>query len=137
MSAAYIDTDVIVRFITGDDPAKMRAAADLFADVEAGRLTLACPVTTIADAVYVLTSRQLYALDRALVTSTLKALLDLSHFRVADRRSVRRALDIFAQTRLDFGDAMLVAAMEVAGVAVLYSYDRDFDRLPQVTRREP
>ncbi|MFN8556102.1 MAG: hypothetical protein U0531_01680 [Dehalococcoidia bacterium] len=30
------------------------------------------------------------------------------------RRSVVRALDIYAATRLDFGDAMIVATMETA-----------------------
>lgn len=137
MSVAFVDTDIIVRFITGDDPAKMQAAAALFTAVEEGHLTLACPVTTIADAIYVLTSRQLYGLDRTLVATALRTLLDLAHFHVADRRQVRRALDLYAQTRLDFGDTMLVAAMEDAGANALYSYDRDFDRLPQVTRREP
>lgn len=137
VSVAYVDTDVIVRFIAGDDPAKMRAAAALFTAVEEGHLALACPVTVIADAVYVLTARQLYALDRGLVTAALRALVDLPRFHVDRRRAVQRALDLFAQTRLDFGDAMLVATMEAAGVATLYSYDRDFDRLPQLSRREP
>lgn len=137
MSAAYVDTDVIVRFIAGDDPAKTQATAALFTAVEEGRSTLACPVTVIADAVYVLTSRQLYALDRRLVADALRALADLPCFQVAERRTVRRALELFAQTRLDFGDAMLVATLEEAGATTLYSYERDFDRPPQLTREEP
>jgi predicted nucleic acid-binding protein len=137
VSAAFVDTDVIVRLISGDDPAKKEAAEALFAAVAEGRQSLACPDTVIADAVYVLTSRQLYALDRPLVASALAFLVDLPHFLVAQRRAVRRALDIFAQTRLDFGDAMIIAAMEEAGEMVLYSYDRDFDHLPASQRRSP
>lgn len=134
---AYIDTDVIVRFITGDDPVKMEAATTLFTAVEEGKQTLSCPVTVIADAVYVLTSRQLYALDRGLVATALNALVGLPHFRVAQRRIVQRALDVFTKTQLDFGDAMIVATMERAGVTPLYSYDRDFDRFSTIQRREP
>jgi predicted nucleic acid-binding protein len=137
VSIPFIDTDVIVRFITGDDPVKMQATAKLFSAVEAGDQTLACPVTTIADALHVLTSRRLYGLDRPTAALALLALLDLPHFRVTDRRVVQRAIQIYAESRLDFGDAMLIAAMEEAGATTLYSYDRDFDRVPWLTRREP
>ncbi|MGH2457621.1 MAG: PIN domain-containing protein [Chloroflexota bacterium] len=137
MNVSYVDTDVIVRFISGDDPVKMRAATTLFTAVEEGKQTLSCPVTVIADAVYVLTSRHLYALDRGLVASALSALVSLPRFRVAQRPIVQRALDLFAGTRLDFGDAMIVATMEHAGVATLYSYDGDFDRFSTIQRQEP
>lgn len=137
MSVAYVDTDVIVRFVTGDDPVKMQAAAALFTAVEEGKQTLSCPVTVIADAVYVLTSRQLYALERGVVAAALGALVRLPYFRVAQRQVIQRALEVFAQTRLDFGDAMLIATMEHAGASSVYSYDRDFDRFPTIQHREP
>lgn len=64
-------------------------------------------------------------------------LLRLPHFKVHNRRLLIRALDIFAATSLDFGDAMLVATMERRGATDLYSYDRDVDRVPGTARREP
>jgi predicted nucleic acid-binding protein len=134
---AFVDTDVIVRLITRDDPAKHQAAQSLFTAVEEGKQSLACPVTVIADAVSILTSRRLYALDRALVAAALGFLVDLPHFRVAKRRTARRALDLFAATRLDFGDAMLVAATEDAGDSELFSYDRDFDHVHGIKRHTP
>ena len=137
MNAAFVDTDVLVRLIAGDDPSKRRAAEVLFMSVEDGQVTLACPVTVIADAVYVLTSPRFYAMDRGHVAAALTLLVDLPHFRVDRRRLVLQALELFAATRLDFGDAMLVASMEEAGVTTLYSYDRDYDRLPQIHRQEP
>ena len=49
-----------------------------------------------------------------------------------------RALDLFAShSSLDFEDALQIAHMERTGVQELYSYDKDFDRVPSVTRREP
>ena len=36
-----------------------------------------------------------------------------------------------------FTDAYIAVQMERAGVEKIYSYDRDFDRLDQVTRIEP
>jgi predicted nucleic acid-binding protein len=137
VSIAFIDTDVIVRFVTGDDQVKMQAATKLFAAVEAGQQSLICPVTTIADALHVLTSKRLYGYDRHIVATALLALIDLPHFRVTDRLVVRRALEVYAQSRLDFGDTMLIAAMEDADISTLYSYDHHFDRYSWLNRQEP
>lgn len=137
MSVPFVDADVIVRLLAGDDPGKQAAARALFEEVEAGHLAVATPATTIADAVYVLTSARLYALPRHEAAALLSTLVRLPSFRVRDRRVVLHALDLFGATRLDFGDAMILAAMEQAGASSLYSYDKDFDRRPGISRREP
>ncbi len=137
MNDAFVDTDVIVRFITGDDPTKMAAASRLFTAVENKQLSLYCPVTVIADALYVLTSRNLYAIDRRLAADAVTALVDLPEFHVAEKSVVRAALDLYASTRIDFGDAVLVAAMAAAEIPTLYSFDAEFDRFPSVRRVEP
>jgi len=46
-------------------------------------------------------------------------------------------LHVSDRPRLDFGDAMIVASMEEGGSTTLYSYDRDFDPVPGITRLEP
>lgn len=137
MTVPFVDADVVIRLLAGDDPVKQAAARSLFDAVEVGNLVVATPVTTIADAAYVLVSPRLYALPRPEAAALLSALARLPGFRVRDRRIVLRALDLFGATRLDFGDAMIVAAMEHAGESTLYSYDKDFDRQPGIARREP
>jgi predicted nucleic-acid-binding protein len=63
--------------------------------------------------------------------------LDLPEFHVAEKPVVRAALDLYASTRVDFGDAMLVADIAAAEIPTLYSFDADFDRFPSVRRVEP
>ena len=137
MNGEFVDTDVIVRLVTGDDPVKQAAAETLLQQVEEGALSLRAPDTVIADAVFVLTSPRLYALPRQLVRDKLAHLVGLPAFLVHNRRLLLRALDIFATTNLDFGDAMIVATMERRTASIVYSYDHDFDRMPGITRREP
>ncbi|MDA8216645.1 MAG: PIN domain-containing protein [Dehalococcoidales bacterium] len=137
MSEPFVDTDVLIRLLTGDDPKKQAEAAALFEAVEAGELTLVAPDTVIADAVYVLSSPRLYNQARADVAAMLSRLLRLPGFKVENRAAVLRALDLYATTKIDFGDALLVASMAQRGSAILYSYDADFDRIPIVTRRSP
>lgn len=137
MSRPFIDTDILIRFLTGDDPQKQAAAAALLERVARGELEVAAPDTVIADAVYVLSSTRWYNLPRRRVQELLAPLVRLPRLKVQHRRAVLRALELYGSTRLDFGDALIVAAMEQAGAQVLYSYDTGFDRLPQITRREP
>jgi predicted nucleic acid-binding protein len=133
----FVDTDVIIRLLTGDDPDKEAEAAALFQAVEAGQVSLLAPDTVIADAVYVLSSPRLYNLPRRQIQALLMPLLRLPGFEVRNRRSVIRALELYASTRLDFGDALIVASMEQRGSRVLYSYDTHFDHIPGVDRRSP
>ncbi|HLF08577.1 MAG TPA: PIN domain-containing protein [Dehalococcoidia bacterium] len=137
MSDPFVDTDVLVRLLTGDDPEKQAQAAAMFQQVEAGNITVQAPDTVIADAVYVLSSPRLYNVPRHEVRDMLSALTRLPHFSVDNRRSVLRALELYGATSLDFGDAFIVASMERAGSATLYSYDRDFDSISGVERRPP
>ncbi len=137
MSDPFIDTDVIIRLVTNDDPNKQAEAAALFEAVEAGKLVVTSPDTVIADAVYVLASPRLYHKSRSDVAAILSGLLRLPGFKVENRAEVLRALDLYAGTKLDFGDALIVASMEQRGSKILYSYDTDFDRIPTVTRQSP
>ena len=138
MSPPYIDTDVIVRLLTGDDPQKQAAARTLFERVERGELTVIVPHTVIADAVFVLSSPRLYALARGDIADMLRTLVALPGFRTPNRRAVMTALHHFGDHQgLDFGDALLIGLMLEDSPATVYSYDRDYDRFPGITRREP
>jgi predicted nucleic acid-binding protein len=137
MTQPFIDTDVIIRFLTGDDPEKQAAATALFEQVEQGLLTIQAPDTVIADAVYVLSSPRLYHIVRSDIQEMLAALVRLPQFHVQNRWSILQALDLYASTKLDFGDALIIASMQQQGSQVLYSYDTDFDRMKGITRREP
>jgi predicted nucleic acid-binding protein len=138
MNEAFVDTNVIIRLLTGDDPQKQQASLRVFQDVRDGRLILRTPITTIADAVYVLTSPRHYHKSRADAAALLAPLVKLPGFRVQSRRAVLRALDLFGTTPgLDFGDAIIAATMEQRRISDLYSYDDDFDGFAWVTRQEP
>lgn len=134
---AHIDTNIIIRFLTSDDLKKQKATAELFEKVSNDALIVYAPDTVIADAVYVLSSPRLYSLDRARIRDILAPLINLSCFKIDNKKGVLRALDIYAENAIDFGDAMLISAVETAKNNTLYSYDYDFDRFPHILRKEP
>lgn len=137
MTRAAVDTDVVVRLLTGDDPTKQRAAVALFESVERGELEITVPLTMIADCLYVLTSPRLYKVNRAEAVALLSTLVRLPSFKMDGKQTVLGAMDLFAATNLDFGDAMIVAAMRQSGITTLFSYDHDFDRIGGIVRSEP
>lgn len=68
----------------------------------------------------------------------LEPVVSLSGLRIQGKERVLRALDVYAtHPFLDFEDALIVAQLErVAGQHVM-SYDRGFDRVATIVRREP
>ena len=108
----------------------------LFTRVEQGELQLATPASTIAEVVYVLHSRRLYNKSRSEVVQMLMPLIKLRGLRLYRRDLLIKALAIFDSSQLSFGDAMIAAAMSDRPDQVLYSFDQDFDALPNIKRVE-
>ncbi len=132
-----LDTDVIVRFLTGDDPAKQRSAGALFARVIAGETTVIVSPMAIADAVFVLTSRNLYAVPRHDAAEMLISLLTHPGFLVEHKARTIVALTLFRAHNLDFGDAYTAAVALEEEIPEVFSYDRGFDRVSGLRRIEP
>jgi predicted nucleic acid-binding protein len=139
VTSPFVDTDVIIRLLSGDDLIKQAKAFALFEQVAQGVITLAAPDTVIADAVFVLSSPRLYNLPRHEVAALLTPLVQLPHFRVKNGHTILAALALYGYgpVKLDFGDAMLVASMQQSNSQTLYSFDTDFDKIPGIRRQEP
>lgn len=133
----YIDTDVIIRLLTGDDPQKRKAATALFEKVAQDDLVLSAPDTVIADAVYVLSSLNLYHLPRTEIRDLLVSLLRYPSFKVENKQSVIKALDFYADLNIDFGDALVAVLTQQSPEKIIYSYDHDFNKIKDVVRKEP
>jgi predicted nucleic acid-binding protein len=137
MDHLFLDTNIILRFLTGDDLKKQAAAAALFARIEKKELTVYAPDSVICDAVFVLVSPRHYNKSHEEIRDLLFSLVSLENLKISNRRVLLRALDIFAAYPIDFSDAFLKATMEADHAQVIYSYDTDFDRFPDITRKEP
>ncbi len=112
-------------------------ARTLFKQLEAGQATATTCEGVIVEAVQVLSSKALYNLPRPQIRQHLSNLLSLKGLRLPHKRVYLRALDLYATTPLDFVDALIVAHLQHDRSSVVVSFDRDFDRVPQITRRDP
>lgn len=128
---AFVDTNVLVRHLTGDPPAQAKRATRYLE--QADELLLADLI--LAEVAYVLES--FYEVARIQVASTLRAILAFPAVRVLDAELLHRTIEVYEINRLDFADAYLVACAERTGIGIIVSFDRSIDRVGTVRREEP
>lgn len=125
-----LDTNVIIRHLTGDPPAMAKRATRFLAS--ASELVLADVV--VAECVYVLES--FYEVPRARIAELMRAALTMPSV-LAETELLMRALEVYEFGRIDFADAYLVASAELTGVGRIASFDKGIDRIGSVERIAP
>ncbi len=132
--ASYLDTNVVIRHLTGDPPDQAAAAtAFLLAAKTTKKLLLVDLV--VAEIVYVLES--FYERPRDEIAGAVRATLAFPAVAVADVRLLHRAIEIYEYYGLDFADAYIGAAAERSGIGRVTSFDKEIDRIKSIERIEP
>ena len=129
--SAFLDTNVLIRHLTGDPPGQARRATAFLEQAD----ELLLPDLIVAEVVYVLES--FYEVERRRVAELARAIVGFPAVVVVDKAPILRALEVYEVERLDFAEAYLVAIAEASGVGAIASFDRTIDRLPTVRRIEP
>lgn len=99
-----IDTNIIVRLLTGDDPAQCRKARQIFASHE-----IFIPDTVILETEWVL--RYAYKFEPVAISDAFTKLFGLANVRVSRPDSLSKAMEWHRQG-LDFADALHLAASQ-------------------------
>ena len=128
---ALLDTNVLVRHLTGDPPSQARRATALLADDHELLLT----DLVLAELVYVLES--FYQRPRGEVAEAARSLLALPSIATVDADLLLRSLELYESHRLDYAEAYLAAAAEVWDLDRVVSFDRGLDRVPSIKRVQP
>jgi uncharacterized protein len=133
----FLDANVILRYLTRDDPEKAERCLALLQRAERNEVALTTSEAIIAEVVYVLSSPRLYNLSPQRIRELLLPVLNLRGLKLPSRQLYNRALDLYATHAIDFEDALAVAHMEQQGITEMVSYDRHFERVEGVERVEP
>ncbi|MGD0714072.1 MAG: type II toxin-antitoxin system VapC family toxin [Gaiellaceae bacterium] len=129
--SAFLDTNVLIRHLTGDPPAQARRATAFLAAAD----ELLVPDLIVAEVVLVLES--FYEVERQRVAELIRAVIGFPAIVVVDAPLLLRALEVYEVNRIDFAEAYLVASAEASGVETIASFDRSIDRVATVRRLEP
>ena len=129
-----LDTNVILRFLTGEPKAQAEAARNLFLSAATGDVVLEVSPVIVAEVCYTLDS--FYKVEREEVAVKVSALLSRKGIKVQEAERIFDALRRLKTFNVGFADAYLAAAASIDSVPVA-SFDKDFDRFKDIKRFEP
>jgi predicted nucleic acid-binding protein len=128
-----LDTNVVVRYLTNDDPVLAERAARI---IDSGQ-PLTFPAVAVAETAYVLRSDH-YNVERSAIVDALIELVRRPTMRVDDlaREHVVEALLLCRPSgRVSFADALIWATARSHG-DILYSFDEKLPTAPVTLRRD-
>jgi len=124
-----IDTNVLVRFLTQDDPDQAAAASAFMRGLTQAAPGFICREVML-ELVWVL--ERAYGFGRADVTAALEGLLAAVEIEVEAADDVGTAVFLYRDEGFGFADLMIAAAARRAGATSLVTFDRKAARLPGV-----
>ena len=117
-----LDTNVLVRYVTQDDPEQAEAAGQLIE----GQCTPKSPglvsVVVLSEVVWVL--RGAYDYDKSVVVSVLRQIPQTAELAVEDPGVAWSALADFERTNADFVDCLIGHSNHAAGCTETYTFDK-------------
>ncbi len=125
--AAVVDTNVLVRFLVGDDQEQAAASADLFRRVEGGRERIEIIESVVTEVIWTLAS--FYRVPRNEIADALATLFSVPGVEVKAKAAVISALARYGTGSADFVDCLLAERARRKHVPVVTFDATDFKRL--------
>jgi predicted nucleic acid-binding protein len=135
---AVLDTNVLIRYLTQDNPDHAQRALALLQPLEDGSRTALLPEGVLVETVQVLSSSRLYNISREEIRTRLGTIVRLRGLRMANKRTYLRAFDLYVDyPRLSYVDALCVAYARRTTDATVVSFDQDYRNIPGIEWEEP
>jgi predicted nucleic-acid-binding protein len=125
-----VDTNVLVRFLVGDDPEQESRAASLFIRATADGERLFVPQIVVCELVWVLS--QAYERSRSQIAAGLETLLRARQLTFEDVDLIRAALERFAAGDGDLADWLIRERSRAAGSDRVVTFDGRMLRSPEL-----
>lgn len=134
MPPSFLDTNILLRHLLQDNVSFSPKATAIIGRVEQGELTVHTTDTVVFEAVFTL--QRMYRQPRERIAATLLPILDLPGIVLPGKRDYREVFGLYCSTSVGFADCYHAVRMRRLGITEVFSFDRDFDRLPGLRRRE-
>ena len=124
----YLDTNILLRYLV-DDPQADSIEKMLKEEKELILLDL-----VVGEVVWTL--QTFYKLKKAKIAELVTNLVSLKSIK-CNARVVLAALETYRNKNISYTDAYIAASMKAKRASLIYSFDRDFDKIPHIRRIEP
>ncbi len=125
---AWLDANVVLRFLTADHPEMYDRSRALMAQAESGDVKLRLAPITVAEVVWTLDS--FYGLSRQAIGEKLTQFVSAEGVEAEEKGVIIQALRDYREKNVDFADAYLARHAEHVGPARVFTFDlKHFSRL--------
>ena len=136
MEKVFVDTNIFLRYLTKDDPAKYERCREIFKKAMEGGLSLFTSEMVIAELIWTLLSY--YRVAKADVIEKVSIIISSQNLHIVNKNIIADSLVLYSQKNIDYIDAYNAVFMKFHGLDKIYSYDEDFDTLNgMIERKEP
>ena len=135
MPACFLDTNILLRYLTRDDEPKAQRALNLLMRVEQGEEKVITSSLVIFETVFTLQS--FYKVPRQRIKELILSIISLRGLHLPAKNVYYQAFDLYVTKNISFADAYNAAYMLSEQVSSVYSWDKDFDKIDGIVRLEP
>lgn len=131
----FLDTNIILRYLTLDNPSKAQKCDILFQRVASGKEILFTSALVIAKVAWEL--EKSYKLPKTKISDLIQKILNTPHIECDEKDVLMAAAGLYQLKNIDFIDAYNAILMQDRKITAIYSYDTHFDNIPPLERIEP
>jgi predicted nucleic acid-binding protein len=135
MQPRFVDTNILLRYLVRDNQEQAERSLNLLLRVERGEEKVYTSSLVIFETVFTL--QKFYKVPRQDIAEQLLTIISLRNFHVPEKDVYRRAFNLYISKNIPFGDAYNAAYALEEEQPVVYSWDKDFDKIDGITRVEP
>jgi predicted nucleic-acid-binding protein len=117
-----IDTNLLVRYLTNDEPQKAKAVDSLLNKALKGELKILIPSIVIAELVWVLESN--YEMDAVEISELIEAILNTPGIDVTDKTIINSSIRLYKNKNIDLIDAWIIEFAKDRGIKTIYTFDK-------------
>lgn len=130
-----VDTNVFLRFILKDHPIQSPKAAGLFQKAKKGSVDLWTTEWVISEIIWVLETY--YKKPKAVIIQIVRKILNTKGIKINNKEIVIESINLYETLNIEFEDAINSLLARENQISTIYSFDRHFDRVSFLKRKEP
>jgi len=108
-----IDTNILIRFLTGDDELQARKVYSIFKNAESEKKTLFVPLLVVLESIWVLDS--VYEISRAEILESISELLLMPILKFGQHSAVQQLVYSAQGNKYDLSDLLIAQSAKING----------------------
>jgi len=131
----FIDTNIFLRYFEREDELAYKKTERLFTEIVNGNIAGVSTSLVIAEVIWVLV--KFYGWDKEEICNNIELILKTPNIRFGERNILIEAVNLYKEKNISFIDAYNYSFMRVNGIGEIFSFGKDYDKLPDINRLEP